>query len=71
MLRWLVFTRTSHKLRFPDPPAAEKEKKQNRFPKMVARVSFFEKASLSFSCERAKTEVFEYDDVIHRTAHAL
>ena len=28
-------------------------------------------AGLSFWCGRKKTEVFEYDDVIHHTAHAL
>ena len=38
---------------------------------MVTSVSFFENAGLSSPCERAKTEVFEYDDVIHHTAHAL
>ena len=76
MLRWPVYTRTSHKWRFPDPPShlppleKKKKRKKKRFPKMVARVSFFENASLSFSCERTKTKVFEYDDVIHHTAHA-
>ena len=56
MLRCLVYTRTSHKLRFPDPspprpPAAagNKKKKKNRFPKMVTRVGFLENADLSFS----------------------
>ena len=38
---------------------------------MVVRVGYFENAGLSFSCGRKKTEVFEYDDVIHHTAHAL
>ena len=56
MLRWLVYTRTSLKLRFPDPspppPAPRrrwKKKEKNRFPKMVTRVGFFENAGLSFS----------------------
>ena len=34
---------------------------------MVPRVGCFESAG----CERKKTEVFEYDNVIHHTAHAL
>ena len=38
---------------------------------MFVRVGYFENAGLSFSCGRKKTEVFEYDDVIHHTAHAL
>lgn len=31
----------------------------------------FENAGLSFSLGRRKTEVFEYDDVLHHTAYAL
>ena len=38
---------------------------------MVTRVSFFENANLSFSGEKTKTKVLEYDDVIHQTAHIL
>ena len=30
---------------------------------------FFEHAGLPFSCGKTKTDVFEYDDVIHHTAH--
>ena len=38
---------------------------------MVVTVGCFENAGLSFSCGQKKTEVFEYDDVIHHTAHTL
>ena len=38
---------------------------------MVVRVGCSEKAGLSFWCGRTKTEVFEYNDVINHTAHAL
>ena len=31
----------------------------------------FENAGFSFSCEQTKTEVFEYDDVIHHIPLAL
>ena len=71
MLRWLVYTRTSHKLRFPDPtppppPAPRRRWKKKRKKKWVSenghQSGFFLKRSLI---------VFEYDDVIHHTAHAL
>ena len=42
------------------------------FRKSVCRVEFFKNAGLSlFFCGRTKTEVLEYDDVIHYTAHVL
>ena len=34
-------------------------------------MEIFEDAGLPFSCGRTKTEVSEYDDVKHHTAHAL
>ena len=35
------------------------------FSKTLSRVKIFENASHSFTCGRTKTEVFEYDDVMH------
>ena len=35
------------------------------FSKTFSRVEIFEKAGFSFTCGRTKTEVFQYDDVIH------
>ena len=35
------------------------------FSKTFSRVWIFEKAGFSFTCGRTKTEVFQYDDVIH------
>ena len=56
MLRCLAYTRTSHKLRFPDPsppppPAAagKKKKKKIGFRKWSPEWVFFENAGLSFS----------------------
>ena len=37
----------------------------------LSSVEIFENACLSFSCGQTKTEVFEYDDVIHHKAHAV
>ena len=37
----------------------------------LSSVEIFENACLSFSCGQTKTDVFEYDDVIHHTAHAV
>ena len=62
---------TSHKRRFqafsapPPPPPPKKKDKKTGFRKLSPEWVFFENGGLSFSCERAKTEVFEYDDVIH------
>ena len=39
--------------------------KKRRFSKTVLWVEVFENARLSFTCGRAKTEIFEYDDVTH------
>ena len=36
----------------------------------VPRVKFYENDGISFLCKWTKTEVFEYDDAIHRTANA-
>ena len=41
------------------------------FSKTFSRVEIFYKASHSFTCESMKTEVFEYDDVMHHTRIAL
>ena len=54
MLRCLVYTRTSHKLRFPDPsnppaPPRRWEKKKIGFRKWSPEWVFFENAGLSFS----------------------
>ena len=68
MLRCLVYTRTSHKLRFPDPspprppPPLEKKKEKKEVSENGHQSGFFWKLWLI---------VFEYDDVIHHTAHAL
>ena len=35
------------------------------FSKTFSRGEIFEKAAFSFTCGRTKTEVFQYDDVIH------
>ena len=35
------------------------------FSKTFSRVEIFKKAGFSFTCGRTKTEVFQYDDVIH------
>ena len=43
------------------------EHKKRGFTKMVPRADVF--AGLLFSCNRTKTEVFEYDDLIHHTVH--
>ena len=34
------------------------------FSKTLSRVGIFYNAGFSFTCERMKTEVFEYDDVM-------
>ena len=71
MLRWLVYTRTSHKLRFPDPtppppPAPRRRWKKKRKKKWVS-----ENGHQSGFVLKRSLIVFEYDDVIHHTAHAL
>ena len=38
------------------------------FSKTLSTVKIFENAGQSFTCGRMKTEVFEYDDVIHTTS---
>ena len=38
------------------------------FSKTLPTVKIFENAGHSFTCGRMKTEVFEYDDVIHTTS---
>ena len=35
------------------------------FSKTLSRVEIFENAGFSSTCGRTKTEVFEYDDVVH------
>lgn len=42
-----------------------------RFLKAMLRVEIWENVGSSFSCEKTKTEVFRYDDVIHHTANVL
>ena len=41
------------------------------FSTSLFRVEIFENAGFAFTCERAKTEVFKYDDVIYHTLLAL
>ena len=40
--------------------------RKRRFSKTLSRVDFFENAVFMFTCGRAKTEVFENDDVDDR-----
>ena len=60
MLRWPVYTRTSHKRRFPDPPShlppleKKRKEKKNRFPKMVTRVSFLKTPAYRFRVKGQK-----------------
>ena len=41
------------------------------FSKTLSRVEIFYNAGYSFTCESTKTEVFEYDDVMHLIRLAL
>ena len=41
------------------------------FSQTFSRLKIFENAGFSFTCARTKTEVFEYDDVIHHLLLAL
>ena len=52
----------------PPPPPPEKNR---AFRKWSPEWVFLKTPAVSFSCKRAKTEVFECDDVIHHTAYAL
>ena len=45
--------------------------KKRRFFKKNLKVKIFADAGLSFLCGWTKSEVFNYDDVIHHRAHAL
>ena len=38
---------------------------------MHSRLEIFKNAGFSFTCRRTKTEVFEYDDVMHHIWQAL
>ena len=40
--------------------------RKRRFSNTLSRVESFENRDSSYSCGRAKTEVFKYDDVMHR-----
>ena len=42
-----------------------------RFSKTVPRVELFSESPAYRLCEQTRTEFFEYNDVIHHTAHAL
>ena len=42
-----------------------------RFSKTSPRVELFSESPAYRLCEQTRTEVFEYNDVIHHTAHAL
>ena len=45
--------------------------KNSRFPKTIPRVEFFfNTGDFSFSYGWTKTEVYEYRDFVHHTAHA-
>ena len=44
---------------------------KSRFRKRAPDWTFFLNSGISFSCGRTKTEVFEYDNVIHHVAHDL
>ena len=53
--------------RFSLPPTRIREKRSRKthLSKTLSSVEILEKAGLSFTCWRVKTEVFQYDDVIH------
>ena len=64
MLRWPVYTRTSHKRCFPDPPPPphtpplplekRQKRKRDRFPKIVTRVSFLKTPAYRFRVKGQK-----------------
>ena len=41
------------------------------FSKTLSRVEIFENAGFSTTCRRTKTEVFQYDDVIHHNTTSI
>ena len=50
--------------------------RKRRFSNTLSKVEIFEKEGLSYSCGRAKTEIFKYDDVLprfypHSSAHKI
>ena len=47
------------------PRIREKRSRKTHPSKTLSSVEILEKAGLSFTCWRVKTEVFQYDDVIH------
>ena len=52
-------------------PTSSRIRWKRIFFKTLSKVEIFENAGFSFSRARTKREVFECNDVIHRTAHAL
>ena len=51
--------------------SGENGHRKRTFSKTLSRAEIFENAGLSFTCGRTKTEVFEYDDVIHHIPEAF
>ena len=51
--------------------SGENGHRNRTFSITLSRVEISENAGLSFTCGRRKTEVFEYDDVIHHILEAF